>query len=109
MTGDVHVIVGDSTSLTDHTDQPLIWGHVFGGGHEANYNATGNEFKVLGYNGTVKKNIFGGGKGVLGEAKGEITGDTYVQLRGHIHVNGNVFGGGMAGDVTGDTHVLLKD
>lgn len=109
VTGNVHVIVGDSTSLTAHTAQPFIWGHVFGGGHEANYNATGKEFKVLGYNGTVNKNIFGGGKGVLGEAKGVITGDTYVQLRGHIHINGNVFGGGMAGNVTGDTHVYLKD
>jgi hypothetical protein len=110
VTGDVYVIIGDSTALTTgHTTQPFIWGHVFGGGHEANYDATGHEFKVLGYNGTVNKNIFGGGKGVLNEVKGQIIGNTYVQLRGHIHINGDVFGGGMDGEVRGNSFVIIKD
>ncbi len=110
VTGDVYVIIGDSTTLTaGHTTQPFIWGHVFGGGHEANYDAIGHEFKVLGYNGTVNKNIFGGGKGVLNEVKGQITGNTFVQLRGHIHIKGDVFGGGMDGEVRGNSCVIIKD
>lgn len=107
--GDVVVIIGDSINSTTHTDQPTIWGNVFGGGHEANYTQTGHTFKVLGYNGTVKESIFGGGKGVLNQEKGKITGNTNVWLKGFIHVINNVYGGGLAGVVTGNTNVKLSD
>ncbi len=105
--GDVVVIVGDSTARTPHVDSPLIWGNVFGGGHEANYTSTTKTFKVLGYNGTVKESVFGGGKG-SGHNDGKITGDTHVWLKGSIEV-GNVFGGGMAGEVDGSTYVKISD
>lgn len=76
VTGDVYVIIGDSTALTTgHTTQPFIWDHVFGGGHETNYNATGHEFKVLGYNSTVNKNVFGGGM------DGEVRGNSFVIIK----------------------------
>lgn len=105
--GNVVVIVGDSTARTPHVDSPLIWGNVFGGGHEANYTSNGKTFKVLGYNGTVKESVFGGGKG-SGHNDGKITGDTHVWLKGSIEV-GNVFGGGMAGEVDGSTYVKISD
>ena len=105
--GNVVVIVGDSTARTPHVDSPLIWGNVFGGGHEANYTSNGKTFKVLGYNGTVKQSVFGGGKG-SGHNDGKITGDTHIWLKGSIEV-GNVFGGGMAGEVDGSTYVKISD
>ena len=107
--GDVMVIIGDSINSTTHTDQPTIWGNVFGGGHEANYTVGNHIFKVLGYNGTVKESIFGGGKGVLNQEKGKITGNTNVWFKGFIHVINNVYGGGLAGVVTGNTNVKLSD
>ena len=109
VSGNVVVVIGDSTARTPHVDQPTIWGNVFGGGHEANYTSTGHTFKVLGYNGLVKQSLFGGGKGVLGETKGKITGNTYVWLKGAIHIDGNVYGGGLAGEVDGSTSVKLSD
>lgn len=107
--GNVVVVVGDSAARTPHVDNPVIWGNVFGGGHEANYTSTGKTFKVLGYNGTVKESVFGGGKGVLNENKGRITGDTYVWLKGSILVESDVYGGGLAGVVTGNTNVKISD
>ena len=107
--GDVVVIIGDSINSTTHTDQPTIWGNVFGGGHEANYTVGNHTLKVLGYNGTVKESIFGGGKGVLNQEKGKITGNANVWLKGFIHVIDNVYGGGLAGVVTGNTNVKLSD
>ena len=109
VSGNVVVVIGDSTARTPHVDNPIIWGYVFGGGHEANYTSTGKTFKVLGYNGLVKQSVFGGGKGVLGQTKGKITGDTYVWLKGSIHVEGSVYGGGLAGEVDGSTSVKLSD
>ena len=51
----------------------------------------------------------GGGKGVLNQEKGKITGNTNVWLKGFIHVINNVYGGGLAGVVTGNTNVKLSD
>lgn len=108
--GDVVVIVGDSTSAT-HNTYPVIWGNVFGGGHEARYTVGTHTFKVLGYNGTVKQSIYGGGKGVSGgtQNEGRITGNTSVWLKGSIEVLGDVYGGGLAGEVTGASNVKISD
>ncbi len=107
--GDVVVIIGDSTARTPHVENPVIWGNIFCGGHEANYTSTNKTFKVMGYNGLVKQSIYGGGKGVLGEDKGTINGNTLVWLKGSIRVVGNVFGGGLAGQVKGKTDVRITD
>ena len=103
VTGDVLVTIGAANS--SHSDFPLIYGNVYGGGHAAPYNSTGKTFQVIGQNGLVKGSIFGGGK----SATADITGNTAVLLQGHIHIGTNVFGGGDAATVTGDTQVILRD
>ena len=50
-------------------------------------------------------NIFGGGKGNTAI----VTGNPQVILSGTAHVNGNVYGGGDAAKVTGNTSVIIKD
>jgi hypothetical protein len=101
--GNVTVSIG--TTGSSHSDSPIIWGNVYGGGHAAPYTSNGKTFWVKGFNGLVKGSIFGGGKG----STATITGPTDVLLQGHIQVEGNVYGGGDAAEVTGNTSVRLQD
>ena len=101
--GNVTVSIG--TTGSSHSDSPLIWGNVYGGGHAAPYTSNGKTFWVKGFNGLVKGSIFGGGKG----STADITGPTDVLLQGHITVEGNVYGGGDAAAVSGNTSVRLQD
>ena len=103
VTGNVSVIIGAATS--SHSDSPLIWGNVYGGGHNAAYTSSGHTFKVIGQNGKVMGNIYGSGKGT----SATVTGYTDVLLRGHINVVGSVFGGGQQAQVTGTTNVRIED
>lgn len=103
ISGNVTVTIGATGS--SHSNSPLIYGNVYGGGHNAAYTSNNNTFWVKGYNGLVKGSIFGGGKGT----SAIVTGDTDVQLQGYISVEGNVFGGGDAATVTGNTKVTIQD
>lgn len=103
ISGNVTVTIGATSS--SHSNSPLIYGNVYGGGHNAAYTSNNNTFWVKGYNGLVKGSIFGGGKGT----SAIVTGDTDVQLQGYISLEGNVFGGGDAATVTGNTKVTIQD
>ena len=103
VSGNVQVTIGKSGD--SHSDSPLLWGNVYGGGHNAAYTSTSKTFQVLGQNGLLKGSIFGGGKGNTAT----ITGPTDVLLKGHIQVDGNVYGGGAAATVSGNTSVRLQD
>ncbi|MBR1644750.1 MAG: hypothetical protein IJ684_05230 [Bacteroidales bacterium] len=107
VTGNVEVVVGSrKLSLRGvHQDLPEVWGSVYGGGHNAPYTSSGKTFSVKTYNGLLHNHIFGGGKG----STAVITGDTDVHVMGATHVRGNVYGGGNAGKVTGDTHVKVGE
>ena len=50
-------------------------------------------------------NLFGGGKGNTAA----VTGNPQVTLSGNAHVTGNVYGGGDAARVSGQTNVILRD
>ena len=52
----------------------------------------------------VKECVFGGGLG----ATAVINGSTNITITGSSAIHGNVYGGGNAGLVTGDTHIDIK-
>ena len=79
-------------------------GNVYGGGEAAAYSPNAN-FPVVNMTGGEVTNIFGGGKGNTAI----VTGNPQVTLSGTAHVNGNVYGGGDAAKVTGNTSVIIKD
>ena len=93
-------------------------GSVFGGGNLATYSApTGNlnypAVSIL--NGTVSHNVYGGGKGDPNDAtKGVVTGNPVVTIgdntAGHCAiVMENVYGGGDAAAITGNSSVTYSD
>lgn len=86
-------------------------GNVFGGGDAAAYSPNAN-FPVVNMTGGTVTNIFGGGNGDPNDATQEtakVTGNPQVTLSGNAHVTGNVYGGGNAAKVDGNTKVLIKD
>ena len=78
---------------------------VFGGGDAAAYGTAGWNYPVVNMSGGTVRNIFGGGKG----STARVTGNPQVTLSGKAHVTGNVYGGGDAAEVTGQTNVRLQD
>lgn len=86
-------------------------GNVFGGGDAAAYSPNAN-LPVVNMTGGTVTNIFGGGNGDPNDATQEtakVTGNPQVTLSGTAQVTGNVYGGGNAAKVEGDTKVVLKD
>ena len=55
--------------------------------------------------GKVSHNVFGGGLG----STAIVTGNPKVTLSGDAEVGGNVYGGGDAGAVTGNTEVKIQN
>lgn len=89
----------------------IVNGNVFGGGDAAAYSPNAN-FPIVKMTGGTVTNIFGGGNGDPNDATQEtakVTGNPQVTLSGNAHVTGNVYGGGNAAKVDGNTKVLIKD
>ena len=82
-------------------------GYVYGGGFNAPYSkeGTANNPSVNVTNGLVSHSVFGGGKG----NDAVVTGNPLVTLSNKAHVGENVYGGGDAASVTGNTSVILKN
>ena len=87
-----------------------VFGNVYGGGSEAP--VVGNSTAII--RGSVvggdtpdpslsSGNVFGGGLG----ATAKIDGETYVGIFGLSDIKGNVYGGGNAGIVTGNTELQI--
>lgn len=86
-------------------------GNLFGGGDAAAYSPNAN-FPIVNVTGGTVTNIFGGGNGDPNDATQEtakVTGNPQVTLSGNATVTGNVYGGGNAAKVEGNTSVILKD
>ena len=90
--------------ITVNVNGGRVNGNVFGGGNEAAY-SHGGDFPVVNMTGGLVTNIFGGGKG----GTATVTGNPQVTLSGNAHVTGNVYGGGDAAQVSGQTNVILRD
>ena len=81
-------------------------GYVYGGGFNAAYsNNSNNNPSVNVSAGLVSHSVFGGGKG----GTAIVTGNPLVTLSNKAHVGENVYGGGDAAPVTGNTSVILKN
>lgn len=100
----------------DNTCTTSYLGNVFGGGNLATY--TGSPAVNI-LNGTVSKNVYGGGAGELVDgaqrgAKGKVTGNPTVTI-GDSDANhtakvlGDVYGGGDAADVDGTPVIVVND
>lgn len=90
--------------ITVNVNGGLVNGNVFGGGDAAPYSRGGN-YPVVNMTGGQATNVFGGGKG----GSAIVTGNPQVTLSGNAHVTGNVYGGGDAAEVSGQTNVILQD
>lgn len=100
--------LGDGAAVTGritvNVNGGRVNGNVFGGGDAAAYPHGGN-FPVVNMTGGQVTNLFGGGKG----STATVTGNPQVTLSGTAHVTGNVYGGGDAAQVSGETNVILRD
>ena len=111
ITGSITVNMDWSLASTDcNTDLSL--GNVYGGSNLAAYAPTtaGNYPAVNIYHGTVTHSVFGGGKG----ATAVVTSNPIVTIgddnaNHYAVVTENVYGGGDAAAVTGNTRVLYND
>ena len=107
---------GNSSVVIDQSDA-IIGTDVYGGGEEAKVNTLdgttytdGKSASVLVHSGTVRGNVFGGGRGttgvaadVLGPATVTIEGGTVIAgVYGANNINGNV-GGDVVVDITAGT------
>lgn len=86
--------------------------YVYGGGNQAPYtapSATPNYPEVNVIKGHIIHDVYGGGLGLKTDAtKGTITGNPQVKIyKGQVRIDGNVFGGGNAGKVFGNTNVQV--
>ena len=90
--------------ITVNINGGRVNGNVYGGGDVAPYSPSDN-YPLVNMTGGQVTNLFGGGKG----STADITGNPKVTLSGNAHVTGNVYGGGDAAEVTGETSVILKD
>ena len=106
-------IEGDITVNIEKGDATCSWylGNVYGGGNLAAYSQkTAGHPAVNIKNGTVSGNVYGGGKG----STAVVTGNPIVTIgddtSGHAAiVTGDVYGGGDAAAMTGNTTVTYND
>ena len=115
--GKVLVTIGSTDSLATDRNLPQVNGNVYGGGNMAAYgtHASTTTLTVKMFSGTVQKNVFGGGRGTTavvnlpsghaGLSNGHAT-EVFIK---DGSVRGNVYGGGNAAKVIGDTHVEIGD
>ena len=128
-----------TVNVYDDSPCPLSIENVYGGGQLAPYSHSSGYPQVNIIKGTVNQNVFGGGLGsgatvtgtpnvtvgadretisypcrVSGDVFGggnaaAINGNTEVQIKNQAVVGGNVFGGGNSAPVSSDTQVKLTD
>lgn len=104
--GDISGTITVNIQKTNPNNCGWYVGYVYGGGFNADYsNAATNNPAVNVSAGLVSHNVYGGGKG----SGAVVTGNPTVTLSGTAEVGGNVFGGGDAAAVTGDTSVKLQN
>ena len=107
MSGEVS---GTITVIIDR-DEDCGWyvGYVYGGGNQATYEAPSNGFPYVKVkNGLVTYDVYGAGYGDLyDDAKGVVEGNPKVEIIENGLVGRNVFGGGNAAAVTGNTSVTI--
>ena len=103
MTGTVQVVVGREDAKRPHVNNPLVHGNVYGGGFGGT--VTTPSLKVTTHNGRIEKSVFGGGYGKTAV----VTANPEVSILGTTHVQGNVYGGGNMGKVSGNTRVVIGD
>ena len=92
-------------------------GNVFGGGNLATFGTTQSPKAptVQIYHGTVSGNVYGGGKGLDSDhTKGQVTGNPIVTIGDSngshtATIEGDVYGGGDAGNVVGTPQVTVID
>ncbi|MDO5446305.1 MAG: FN3 associated domain-containing protein, partial [Prevotellaceae bacterium] len=103
ISGTVKVTVDDNGSACG-----MEIGNVFGGGNLATL-SQGPTVEIL--NGHITGNVFGGGKGDANDrTKGQVTGNPNVTIGTTttgktVTIDGDVYGGGDAGNVVGTTNV----
>ena len=90
--------------ITVNVNGGRVNGSVFGGGDAASYSPSSNH-PIVNMTGGQATHVFGGGKG----STAAVTGNPQVTLSGTAHVTGNVYGGGDAAAVSGQTNVILRD
>lgn len=92
---------GASADLTD----------VYGGGNQAPYSFTSSRSPHVDiYDGHVRGSVFGGGLGSTAVVTGTpqvVIGDKADGATGTVQIDGNVFGGGDAANVTGGTYIFI--
>lgn len=123
-------------STANSCDPDFYVENVYGGGNQAEYShAAGNYPEVNVKNGTVQQDVYGGGLGagatvtgspkvtvgvsdtgkralVLGNVFGggnaaSVSGNTRVNIMYNTYIKGNVYGGGNAATVNGNTKVVV--
>ena len=106
-TGAISGTIAVNIEKTSESDDDCGWyvGNVFGGGNLAQYSGS-PAVNIL--NGEVSGNVYGGGKGDANDhSKGQVTGNPTVTIGDNANadhtaiVNGDVYGGGDAGNVVG--------
>ncbi len=91
--------------FTEISQELVLGGNIFGGGHEANIVG---DTHVHFFNGEIDGNVYGGGR------DGHVLGECYVQIfDGHFGnhttgLGGDINGGGLNGTAAA-THVLITD
>ena len=113
VTSNPHVTMG-GTNGEKQTGTAVVMQNIYGGGNAAV--VKGNTLIEM-VDGTVGDNddtneehgcVFGAGRGTTDKLEAaQVQGDTHVILSGGT-VNGNVYGGGHLGQVTGNTKVEIK-
>ena len=94
--GGKRVTSGTTSSITTSSNAPTVKGSVYGGS-ESGFVYYSTEVNIP--KGTVKGDVFGGGKGLASYAEaGRVRRNTNLTISGGA-VEGNVYGGGSMGDV----------
>lgn len=95
-----------TVNVNKSNDCDLDLNYVYGGGNQAAYTpTTPGAYPVVNIlNGTVKKDVFGGGLG----ATAVVTSNPQVTVNGG-NITGNVFGGGSQANTDGNTTINIKN
>ena len=117
ITGEVHVDISDVTTLTAYGRTDIDY--VYGGGNLASYTVStaSQNFPAVNMNaGLVRYAIYGGGLGTTAIVKGnpqvKMTGGSVGRVtttEGVTTITGDIFGGGNAAAVEGNTSVVITN
>ena len=101
-----------TVNVYENSECPLSVNNVYGGGQQAPYSHSAGYPEVNIIKGTVNQNVYGGGLGV----NATVTGSPKVTIGAEresvaypCRVGGDIFGGGNAAAVNGNTNVEIKN